>query len=178
MPDRSSPAIPDPTPDDQDLAAARRNRTGTSRRVSWLLDECVRVPGTSIRFGLDPILGLLPFGGETIATIIGAAILKDAGEKGLPLKTIVRMSGNMIVNAGVGAIPGVGDLFSVWFKSNSRNYRMLNAYLDSDEGTQAAGGWWPVTVIGVIVALVLLLNILAGIAFVFIAVWIYRQISA
>jgi len=65
-----------------------------SRNVSWFLDECIRVPGTSFRFGLDPILGLFPYGGETVATIIGTLILGEAGKKGLPVRTLVRMGGN------------------------------------------------------------------------------------
>ncbi len=114
----------------------------TSRKVSWLLDECIRIPGTGIRFGLDPLLGLLPYGGETVATIVGTVIIGEAGKKGLPVKTLVRMGGNMLLNAGLGVIPVVGDLFSFWFKSNSRNYRLLNTYLESDHGAEEAGGWW------------------------------------
>src|SRR6056300_984923 len=100
-----------------DLAELR-----TSRRVSRLLDECIRIPGTNIRFGLDPILGLFPYGGESVATVIGASILGEAGKEGVPFKSLIRMGGNMLINAGVGTIPVIGDLFSVWFKSNSRNY--------------------------------------------------------
>ena len=101
-------------------------RLRSSKRMSWLLDECIRIPGTQIRFGLDPILGLIPYGGETVASIFGAFILGDAGKKGLPMRTLAKMGGNMVINAVVGAIPGIGDLFSIWFKSNSRNYQMMN----------------------------------------------------
>lgn len=168
-----------PVPDsEQDLAAALRNKTRNSRQVSWLLDECIRIPGTKIRFGLDPILGLIPFGGETVATIMGASILNEAGKKGLPIRTLIRMCGNMLVNAGLGAIPGIGDVFSVWFKSNSRNYQMLNAYLESDSGEQAPGGWWPVTLITVVLVIALTLNILTGIILASIIVWGFHQIGA
>lgn len=170
----SEPSVPE---SEQDLAAALRNRTRKSRRVSWLLDECIRVPGTDIRFGLDPILGLLPYGGETVATIIGATILGEAGKKGLPLRTLVRMGGNMLLNAIIGTIPGAGDLFSVWFKSNSRNYRMLNAYLDSDAGDEAEGGWWPVIVIGVVILICLALNIVTGIILASLIVWTFKQLG-
>jgi hypothetical protein len=138
-----------------------REKARSSKRISWLLDECIRIPGTKIRFGLDPIIGLLPFGGETIATIIGAFLLGDAGRKGIPFKTLIRMSGNMLLNAGVGTIPGLGDLFSVWFKSNSRNYKMLSEFLDSDDGQQARGGWWPFLLIFGVIGFVLLLNFIA-----------------
>ena len=169
MPD---PPLPE---EDQNLAAALRNKTRTSRQVSWLLDECIRIPGTNIRFGLDPILGLLPYGGETVATVIGATILGEAGKKGLPLRTLIRMGGNMLLNAIVGLIPGAGDLFSVWFKSNSRNYRMLNSYLESDTGEEAQGGWWPVIVIFAVVATAFALNLLAGFLLASLIVWLLQQ---
>jgi len=163
---------------EQDLAAALRNKTRNSRQVSWLLDECIRVPGTNFRFGLDPILGLIPFGGETVATIMGASILNEAGKKGLPVRTLIRMGGNMLLNAALGAIPGIGDLFSVWFKSNSRNYRMLNGFLESDSGEQAQGGWWPVTVIVVVLLIALILNIITGIILASLIVWVFHQVGA
>jgi len=143
------------------------NGAGLSRKVSWALDECIQVPGTKISFGLDPILGLLPYGGETVATIVGATILGDAGKKGLPVRTLLKMSGNMLLNAVVGVIPFVGDFFSVWFKSNTRNYKLLNTYLESDKGEEASGGWGPFFIVFGSVALVLLLNILTWIFFLF-----------
>ncbi|MEM7699826.1 MAG: DUF4112 domain-containing protein, partial [Verrucomicrobiota bacterium] len=130
-----------------------------SKRVSWLLDECIRIPGTNLRFGLDPILGLIPYGGEAVATVIGAVVLGEAGKKGLPFKTLIRMGGNMILNAGVGAFPVIGDLFSVWFKSNSRNYEMLNQFLDSEEGQEVRGGWWPLLVVITIIGIVVIINV-------------------
>lgn len=168
-----SPRPPGKESDDPDVVSRLR----TSRRVSWLLDECIRIPGTNLRFGLDPILGLLPYGGETVATVVGATILGDAGKKGLPLKTLIRMGGNMLVNAGVGAIPIVGDLFSVWFKSNSRNYRMLNRYLESDDGEEAEGGWWPVFLIVGIVGIVVVLNVISWVLFASTMIWLWQQIS-
>lgn len=130
-----------------------------SKRVSWILDELVRIPGTNIRFGLDPILGILPYGGETVATIIGATILGEAGKKGVPFRSLIKMSGNMLLNAVVGVVPFLGDAFSFWFKSNSRNYKMLNTFLDSDEGDQKEGGWWPLLIIFAIIVFVLLINV-------------------
>ncbi len=160
-----TPEILPPAPPDPSTAADPRPFPGTtarlSERIAWILDECVRVPGSRRRFGLDPIVGLIPYGGETAATAIGAVILAEAGRKGLPIRTLVRMAGNMILNAAVGAIPVVGDVFSFWFKSNSRNYRLLAAYLASDSGEQASGGWWPVLVIVGAILFVLACNIVA-----------------
>ncbi len=163
--DKDSPAvISDPSDNSREgLKEMIREKARGSKRLSWLLDECIRIPGTDIRFGLDPIIGLLPFGGETIATLFGALLLGDASRKGVPFRTLIRMVGNMLLNAFVGIIPGLGDLFSVWFKSNSRNYQMLTEFLNSEEGHQAKGGWWPFLIIIVAVALILLLNLVAWI---------------
>ncbi len=166
----TKPPSPESNPSDGDLSAAELRdalvkKARTSRKVSWLLDECIRIPGTNLRFGIDPLLGLFPYGGETVATIIGTLILGEAGKKGLPVKTLVRMGGNMLCNAGIGAIPVVGDLFSFWFKSNSRNYRLLNAYLESEDGSEEPGGWWPVFLIVGTVLMVLVLNFLSWVLF-------------
>lgn len=140
-----------------------KGNSGISRRVSWLLDECIHIPGTNLRFGLDPILGLVPYGGETASAIVGTAILAEAGKKGIPVRTLARMGGNMLLNAGVGTIPVVGDLFSFWFKSNTRNYRLLNTFLESEHGEEHSGGWWPLLLILGAVIVVFALNALAWI---------------
>ena len=144
-----------------DLRRLLYEKAKVSRKMSWLLDECIRIPGTDLRFGLDPLLGLIPYGGETVATVFGTMILGEAGKKGLPVGTLARMGGNMILNAAVGAIPVAGDLFSFWFKSNSRNYQLLNTYLESPHGEEEPGGWWPVILILGVVGTVFALNILA-----------------
>lgn len=146
-----------------DLRKLLSEKARVSRKMSWLLDECIRIPGTRVRFGLDPLLGLIPYGGETVATLFGTMILGEAGRKGLPVGTLARMGGNMILNAAIGAIPVLGDLFSFWFKSNTRNYQLLSTYLESPHGEEEPGGWWPLILILVVVATVFALNILAWI---------------
>lgn len=113
-----------------------------ARTIAWLLDECIRIPGTNFRVGLDPILGLIPGGGETVATVIGTLVLGDATRRGIPFRMLLKMAGNMLLNAGIGAIPGIGDVFSAWFKSNSRNLDLMRAHLRSADGAApaAAGG--------------------------------------
>jgi Domain of unknown function (DUF4112) len=166
-PDQSPPST-------GELADELRNRARSSKKISWLLDECIRVPGTSLRFGLDPIIGLLPYGGETLASLIGLVILGEARKKGLPFKTLARMGGNMLVNAGVGTIPILGDLFSVWFKSNTRNYRMINTFLDSEDGSEVPGGWWPTILVGAIFCAVILLNVIAWVIYFQIFYWLFK----
>jgi hypothetical protein len=121
--------------------------TPVSKAIAHALDELIRIPGTNFRFGLDPILGLIPYGGEAVASIIGCFLLADAGKKGVPFRTLLKMSGNVIINATVSTFPLLGDIFSAWFKSNSRNYQMLQHWMDSAEGQQAQGGWGPLLLV-------------------------------
>lgn len=151
------------------------NRARKSKKMAWLLDECIRIPGTDIKFGLDPILGLIPGGGEIVATIAGATVLGEAGKKGIPFKTLIRMGGNMLLNAVLGFFPFVGDLFSVWFKSNKRNYEMLNEYLDSEDGREAKGGWWPALFVLFIIGSVVMINISVIVALGLAAQWIAKD---
>lgn len=174
QPDREEPDEEIPPAELRDVIMKKAR---TSRKISWLLDECIRIPGTNIRFGIDPLLGMFPYGGETVATIVGTVILGEAGKKGLPVKTLVRMGGNMLLNAGVGVIPVVGDLFSFWFKSNSRNYRLLNTYLESEHGAEEPGGWWPVMLIVGTVATVLVLNILAWVILASLLIKVFEFLS-
>ncbi len=134
-----------------------------SRVAAKVLDDLIRIPGTNFRIGLDPIIGLLPGGGD-IMTAIGACILVgEAGKKGLPFRLIWKMAGNIALNAAAGAIPVAGDAFSVWFKSNSRNYLMLRRYLDTHGSDESKGSWWP---------LILILTVLLGLMALSFTVWI------
>jgi hypothetical protein len=109
--------------------------------------------------------------------VIGASILGEAGKKGVPFKSLIRMGGNMLVNAGVGTIPVIGDLFSVWFKSNSRNYKMLNTWMESEHGDQEPAGWGPVIVVFFTIAIVLTLNVVSWIVMSTVILRIYREIN-
>ena len=118
-----------------------------SKAIAFALDELIRIPGTNFRIGLDPILGLIPYGGEAVSSIIGCFLLADAGKKGIPFRTLLKMSGNVVINATVSTFPILGDIFSAWFKSNSRNYQMLQHWMLSEEGQQAKGGWGPLLLV-------------------------------
>src|SRR5437762_5106544 len=109
-----------------------RHRRGSPEPLfKWLaliMDNVLRVPGTNFRFGLDPIIGLLPGIGDTSSAIVSAMALIYAARSGLPKILIARMAMNILVNELIGIIPVVGDAFSFWFKSNARNYALLKRY--------------------------------------------------
>lgn len=82
------------------------------------------------------------------------------------------MSGNVFLNALGGAVPLAGDAFSAWFKSNSRNYAMMQLYLESHHGDQSAGSWWPLLFILATLVAVTLLNIAICLLFVGMVTWL------
>lgn len=92
--------------------------------IARLLDDVFRIPGTNIRFGLDPLLGLIPGLGDSSSAVVSALLLVRGARAGLPRIVLLRMAGNILINAAVGSIPGLGDAFSVWFKSNRLNYEL------------------------------------------------------
>ncbi|MEY2530564.1 MAG: hypothetical protein QOI96_649 [Verrucomicrobiota bacterium] len=96
--------------------------------IALIMDDLLRVPGTKFRFGLDPIIGLLPGIGDTASAIVSALALIAAARRGVPKILLARMSLNILINEIVGIIPGVGDAFSFWFKSNARNYELLKKH--------------------------------------------------
>ncbi|TAJ09995.1 MAG: DUF4112 domain-containing protein [Nitrospirae bacterium] len=93
--------------------------------LARLLDSAVRIPGTNLYLGLDPLIGLIPGIGDALASLIGAAILVMAVRLRVPRVTLARMCLNLLLNGVVGAVPGMGDAFSVWFQSNRRNAALL-----------------------------------------------------
>jgi hypothetical protein len=100
------------------------------RRMAWVLDDLVRVPGTSRRFGLDPVLGLLPGGGDIAGGALSAYIVIAAARLGAPSSVILRMGWNIAVDTLLGAVPLLGDLFDASWKANRRNVARLETYIE------------------------------------------------
>jgi Domain of unknown function (DUF4112) len=96
--------------------------------VSRLLDTIFVVPGTRIRFGFEPIIGLIPVLGDQATSLMSAALLYRSVQHRLPKIALVRMALNILINGVIGMVPLIGDLFVLWYKPNIRNYRILQRY--------------------------------------------------
>ena len=96
-------------------------------RLSWLMDDLIRVPGLGWRFGLDAIVGLIPGFGDTATSLVSFYILVAAVRYRVPKVTLLRMGMNIGIDYVVGSFPLVGDLFDAWWKSNQRNVALLSA---------------------------------------------------
>ena len=95
-----------------------------------LLERSLTFPGTNVAFGLDAVVGLIPVVGDAIAAAMGAYILWEARNLGLPKWKLWRMAGNIAFDAAVGAVPLAGDVFDFAFRSNTRNLKIVKRHLD------------------------------------------------
>jgi hypothetical protein len=142
----------------------KRKRQGLEPLFKWLaliMDEVIRVPGTKFRFGLDPLLGLIPGIGDTSSALVSAFALIQAVRAGVPKILLARMALNILVNEIVGIVPVIGDAFSFWFKSNARNYALLQRHLGSSRRARKSD-WIFVGVVLVILAGVVAIGIVVS----------------
>ncbi|PSP41464.1 DUF4112 domain-containing protein [Halobacteriales archaeon QH_10_70_21] len=118
-------------PDTVDEAAVRRMRF-----VARLLDDSVRVPGTRLRVGLDPILGVVPGAGDAIAAALSIYIVLESARLGVPFLTLLRMIANVSLDFAVGSVPLLGTLFDAVWKANRRNLRLALSHLEGRESVE------------------------------------------
>ncbi len=111
------------------------------RRLSYILDRAIPIPGTPYRFGIDPILGLLPGGGDFIGMVLSAYIVFESARFGLPRETLVQMVTNIILDAVLGSIPVLGDLGDVVWKANAKNLALLEEHLDLPQPRRQRVDW-------------------------------------
>lgn len=105
------------------------NKLRRIRKIAKLLDTAIGIPGTKFRVGLDPILGLIPGGGDLVGAAISAYMIYLATSFGLEKSQITKMIKNIALETTVGFVPIVGDLFDVYFKANIRNLDILEQHL-------------------------------------------------
>ena len=95
------------------------------RRLAWLLDSSIAIPGTRWSVGIDALIGLVPVLGDAAGVLLSSYILVEAARMGASKGVLARMALNIAVEGLVGAIPILGDLFDAGFKANQRNIRLL-----------------------------------------------------
>ncbi len=122
------------------------------RSLAWLLDNSIPLPG-GFRIGLDAVVGLIPGIGDAMGALVSAFILNEARLLGAPRSVLLRMSGNVLLDTLIGAIPVAGDLFDAGFKANMRNLALLERYQLDPVGSVRSSRWF---VLGFMLFLVLL----------------------
>jgi hypothetical protein len=97
--------------------------------LSHVLDDFIQIPGTSIRFGLDGIVGLIPGIGDMMGGIASCIIIVASWVRGVPYPVLSRMVANVVIEVVVGAVPVLGDMFDIAWRANRRNYALLTGSL-------------------------------------------------
>jgi hypothetical protein len=117
-----------------------RNRVA---RIARLLDSALVSPGTKIRFGLDPLIGLIPGAGDAVTTALSAYVVYEAYRAGLPPLLVLRMAINVVIDLIVGALPILGDIGDVFWRANQRNLKIFDDYLATRRGNGVIieGSW-------------------------------------
>ena len=105
-------------------------------RLAQLLDSRWRIPGTSVRLGVDAIAGLLPGVGDAASGLVSSYIVLRAMNHGASRGLVARMLGNVLLDTVVGSVPILGSIFDVFYKANNRNISLLRSHLENlDEKT-------------------------------------------
>ena len=98
--------------------------------METVLERAITIPGIRYKVGLDAIAGLVPVVGDVLTAVMGAYLIWEARNLGMPKWKLVRMAGNVAFDTAIGAVPLAGDLFDFIFRSNSRNLKIVKRHLD------------------------------------------------
>jgi hypothetical protein len=144
-------------------------------RLAWLLDNSIRIPILNYRIGLDAIIGLIPGVGDAAGLLMSSYIVLQAIRLGTARAILMRMMLNIAIEALVGTVPVLGDLFDATFKSNMRNVRLLNL---AAGGTGNPSGQ-PVGkgTLAVVIAAFLGIVLITGAGFLFLFWWLASLFS-
>ncbi|HEY8604966.1 MULTISPECIES: DUF4112 domain-containing protein [Tsuneonella] len=115
-----------------DPASVRRRMEA----MEQLLENAFVVPGINFRVGLDAIVGLVPVLGDLVTTAMGAWLVWEARNLGMPKWKLWRMAGNVAFDTALGAVPLVGDAADFMFRSNTRNMKIVRRHLDKHHPAQ------------------------------------------
>jgi hypothetical protein len=105
--------------------------------IAKIMDSLFRIPGTNIRVGLDPLIGLIPGAGSPISAFVSLLMIARSAQKGVPNLVLARMALNVAINALLDAVPVVGDAASIFYRSNAKNYDLMQRHA----GTRRAASW-------------------------------------
>jgi hypothetical protein len=144
-------------------------------RLSWLMDDFIRLPVIGWRVGLDALVGLIPGFGDTATSLVSFYILVSAVRYGVPKVTLLRMGMNLGIDYVVGSLPVVGDFFDAWWKSNQQNVDLLSqrATVSADEARKGTIGDW--LFVGLIIVLLIGLAIGAAAISFYLLIFIGEQ---
>ena len=128
-------------------------------RIAYLLDERFRIPGTNFRFGLDPILNLIPIAGDLSGFALSSALILTMAKNGASGKIVALMAVNAILDVTLGAIPVLGQIFDFYYKANSKNIRLLKEHYEEGRHQGSGKSVWITAIVALIVLFLLFIFI-------------------
>lgn len=155
------------------VATDSDKRLNHLHRFAFWLDEGIRLPGTSVRIGLDPIIGLVPGFGDAAGAILSAVILVEAIRRGVSRFTLGRIAWNIVLDALLGAIPVIGDAFDFVWKANLKNVALIERHVTVPGAARRADRLFVFLLIGSL----LLLCAALMVAGVLLTAWLFRVIA-
>jgi len=138
------------------------------RRWARLFDAAFRIPGTELRFGIDPLIGLVPGIGDLASPLLTMVMLWQGARLRVPKVVLARMVFNALIDAAVGAIPVLGDAFDFAWRSNEWNMQLLERH--AMPGRAAASGDY------LFVCVCVLLVLMAGLVPIAMLVFLYHWV--
>jgi hypothetical protein len=139
------------------------------RKWATLLDSAFRVPGTQLRFGLDPVVGLIPGIGDIVTGFFSVLMLLHAVRLRVPKVVLARMTINVGLDLLAGAVPLLGDLFDAGYKANLRNLALLERHAQGGVAPQRSD----YVFVGVCAAIIALLAVLP----LLLAFWLFSLLA-
>ena len=125
--------------------------------VARLMDDIFVIPGTNIRFGFDPIISLLPAFGATASAGVSLVLIALSARRGVPKIVLAHMATNVVINAALDSVPFVGDALSIFYRSNARNYVLLQKHAGKSRAS-TSGDW--LFLIGLFAAVVVVIALM------------------
>ncbi len=138
----------------------RQRVTKRLDRLAWYMDSSIPLPGSGARVGIDALIGLIPGIGDTLGAIVSSYILSEAVRLGAPKTILVKMAFNIFLDAAVGVLPVLGDLFDFVWKANQRNVNLLEEYMVQPRKAVASSRLFAWGLVGALMALVILVSLL------------------
>lgn len=132
------------------------------KEFAELLDSKFKIPNTNIRFGIDPLLGLVPGAGDWLAGVISLYFLIQAAMHGGKASVLGRMFVNILLDVLIGSIPILGEVFDVYWKANERNAEILQELEEDPERTRSESRLWVWFVLVQFVVILLAVILLIG----------------
>ena len=127
-------------------------------QVAQLLDNRFRIPGTQMRFGVDSLVGLIPYAGDVITFLISGLLIMIMARYGAGGKLALKMMGNIWLDGVVGTIPILGDLFDFRYRANLRNVQLLKEHYQ--EGKHAGSAWGILLMLLFVLLVLILLSVI------------------